>query len=227
MKNCSILTIAASVLVGGVRAAPELARKAIHYTRSSDLRSSYDYIIAGGGTAGLTVADRLTESGRFVEYGYFSDIPSSVLDPLNPIDASPDSLMYNITSVGTVKQFSCTFFPPEPQLAADFEIKYDIESAWGGTGPVLASYGHYQYPLTIQTPVLPDRQSLVNNKTFAEWALKLWQTNMTGPYSIRGGGGALAQLGLPVIAPDHDLRTRLGFKWDSVEIHLEVQIKEQ
>jgi choline dehydrogenase len=70
----------------------------------------------------------------------------------------------------------------------------------------------------VQTPVLPDRQSLVNNKTFADWALNLWQTNKTGeytwqtefyswltyvgPYSIIGGGGALAQLGLPVIAPE-------------------------
>ena len=30
--------------------------------RQEDLKQSYDYIIAGGGTAGLTVADRLTEN---------------------------------------------------------------------------------------------------------------------------------------------------------------------
>jgi choline dehydrogenase len=49
----------------------------------------------------------LVDSVLVVEYGYFSDFPGSVLDPLNPADAdaSPDSLMYNITSVGTVKQY--------------------------------------------------------------------------------------------------------------------------
>jgi choline dehydrogenase-like flavoprotein len=45
------------------------------------------------------------DSVLVVEYGYFSDIPGLAYDPFNPIDTSPPSLMYNITSVGTVKQF--------------------------------------------------------------------------------------------------------------------------
>ncbi|CAK1367885.1 unnamed protein product [Cercospora beticola] len=41
---------------------------------ASDLRPSYDYIIAGGGTSGLVVANRLTEDPNIsvlvIEYGF-------------------------------------------------------------------------------------------------------------------------------------------------------------
>ncbi|KAK3372256.1 GMC oxidoreductase-like protein [Podospora didyma] len=46
-------------------------------TRGADVDAEYDYIIVGGGTAGLTVADRLTENGRYsvlvIEYGPFKN----------------------------------------------------------------------------------------------------------------------------------------------------------
>jgi hypothetical protein len=45
-----------------------------------DVDQEYDYVIVGGGTAGLTVADRLTESGDttvlVVEYGQLSLTPT-------------------------------------------------------------------------------------------------------------------------------------------------------
>ena len=45
------------------------------------VQKEYDYVIIGGGTAGLTVADRLTEDGKstvlVIEYGQLSIVPSS------------------------------------------------------------------------------------------------------------------------------------------------------
>ena len=37
---------------------------AIHLRGHEDLRDAYDYIIVGAGTAGLTIGDRLSESGK-------------------------------------------------------------------------------------------------------------------------------------------------------------------
>ncbi|RYO96713.1 hypothetical protein DL765_011513 [Monosporascus sp. GIB2] len=53
--------------------------------QTTDLRESYDFIIAGGGTTGLTVADRLSaafpdRSVLVVEYGDFAETPG-VFDP--------------------------------------------------------------------------------------------------------------------------------------------------
>jgi len=47
-------------LVGFANAAPQ---SGFHVKRQiSQLRDRYDFIVAGGGTTGLTVADRLTEA---------------------------------------------------------------------------------------------------------------------------------------------------------------------
>jgi len=35
-----------------------------HIEDVHDLKRSYDYVVAGGGTSGLTIGDRLSESGE-------------------------------------------------------------------------------------------------------------------------------------------------------------------
>jgi choline dehydrogenase len=65
MRSPSFAVVLGSI-TSLVHALPNSAHKAVHYTRSNDLERSYDYIVAGGGTSGLTVADRLTEDGKCV-----------------------------------------------------------------------------------------------------------------------------------------------------------------
>lgn len=64
MKSFSSLSILVACLVCSIYALPKSVHSAQHFTHSRDLDDAYDYIVVGGGTSGLTVADRLTEDSK-------------------------------------------------------------------------------------------------------------------------------------------------------------------
>ncbi|KAK3324985.1 GMC oxidoreductase-like protein [Apodospora peruviana] len=112
------LVTAVVLLAGLVSAAvsePRSIFKRQLLTDASELRSNYDFVITGGGTAGLTVADRLTEAFPaknvlVIEYGKIEYAPG-VIDPpdlpfqsiSNPVDSwtffsLPNPEMRNVTA---------------------------------------------------------------------------------------------------------------------------------
>ncbi|CCF33870.1 glucose oxidase [Colletotrichum higginsianum] len=78
-KTSPLLAVAAALALSTVGTSALSVLGSIAHTkilpRAMDVKAEYDYIIVGGGTSGLTVADRLTESGEHtvlvIELGVF------------------------------------------------------------------------------------------------------------------------------------------------------------
>lgn len=73
-----LLTSLLLVLFDVTVALPSRAARAV-VKQQDELLEEYDYIVAGGGTAGLTVADRLTESGECTSTKTYQPVTSGGL----------------------------------------------------------------------------------------------------------------------------------------------------
>ena len=63
MRSSASRGLVAALATAGALAVPHGEHKWTLLQSRQDLAQTYDYIVIGGGTAGLTVADRLTEDG--------------------------------------------------------------------------------------------------------------------------------------------------------------------
>lgn len=77
MRRLLSLSTVAIILTGrGAFGYPRGAHRSRIISSASDVDETYDYVVIGGGTAGLTVADRLSEDGGMsvlvIEHGELS-----------------------------------------------------------------------------------------------------------------------------------------------------------
>lgn len=77
LSKVAVALVGLLSLVDAFGPAPRSIVRSTILERSEQLNDEYDYVIVGGGTSGLTVADRLTESGQYsvlvIELGVFRE----------------------------------------------------------------------------------------------------------------------------------------------------------
>jgi choline dehydrogenase len=152
----STLTLLSAALQSARAVSPPVRANIIH--NNAELRSSYDFIIVGGGASGLTVADRLTEDPNttvlVLEYGPFDLHEPAVLVPG----------LLNLTS--TPYWFNLSSTPQENLGNRSFQVT--IAAAVGGG--------------TVINGMLFHRGARADYEAWEELGAKGWSWNDLLPY---------------------------------------------
>ncbi|KAK4202779.1 putative GMC oxidoreductase [Triangularia verruculosa] len=167
--SLAIWVLAHEASGAALRKAPEFATVV---TPRTVLDNSYDFIIAGGGISGLTVADRLSEDPSIkvlvIEAGIFDQDEDNILIPGQfftpfpfqymylPLPSVPQTALNNRSfnipagkvvgggSVLNAMVYSENFTAPDPAYAAAANFSFD-PSVHGTTGPVQASFPSFHF----------------------------------------------------------------------------------
>ncbi|PKS10689.1 hypothetical protein jhhlp_002445 [Lomentospora prolificans] len=99
LKNTVLVFLTATAQL--VAAWPTTSKYAQLVSRADEIADEYDYVIVGGGTSGLTVGDRLTESGKYtvlvIEEGVFHDVTGFAPERMYDITSQPSPALNDRT----------------------------------------------------------------------------------------------------------------------------------
>ncbi|KAB2574698.1 Dehydrogenase patE [Lasiodiplodia theobromae] len=130
--------------------------------RDADLAEEYDFVIVGGGTSGLTVADRLTEDANAAVVGGGSVVNGMFFDRGGAPDYDAWEELGNPGWGwdGLLPYFikSETFTPNSEAFAQEWNMSWDL-SVHGSDGPVQSTYPEFMWEnISINPDMRPDER---------------------------------------------------------------------